>query len=225
MGSRHLAGFSRPRLLLGAIGASLSLAACGPAHQGTALRPVDTVDRPAPDTMLGAEADSFPLHPPSDTIRAFVPERQDCDGNGVPDAVDIREGTEEDLNHNGVIDPCDPDTSLPSNPNNQSWRALRTAADTSFFWAGFQNRPVADGGRIVAIRYTVPLEGASVRLDVFDSRGFLVATPVSTRQDAGAYESAWNRTGADGRVLPAGMYRLRLTVEAHMYLRRVRWAV
>jgi hypothetical protein len=225
MGPRHKAVFSRPRLLFAAVLASAVLAACGPAHQGTALRPVDTVDRPAPDTTLGAEADSFSLHPPSDTIRAFVPEREDCDGNGVPDAVDIREGTEDDLNHNGVIDPCDADTSLPSNPHNQSWRAFKTAADTSFFWAGFQSRTVAEGGRIVAIRYTVPLEGASVRLDVFDAHGVLVATPVNARQDAGAYESAWNRAGTDGKVLPAGMYRLRLTIDGHVYLRHVRWAV
>ena len=216
---------SRLFLCLCAAGATLLVAACGPAHQGTALRPVDTADRPSPDTTIGAESDSFPLHPPQDTIKAFVPERQDCDGNGVADAIDIREGTEEDLNHNGVIDPCDPDTNLPSNPQNQSWRALRSAPDTSFFWAGFQNRPLEDGGRIVAIRYTVPLEGASVRLDVFDARGFLVASPVRARQDGGAYESAWNRTGADGKVLPPGMYRLRLTVDGHVYFRRVRWAV
>src|SRR5262249_2421942 len=196
MGSRRLA-LLRPHALLAAMAASALLAACGPARQSTALHPVDTVDRPSPDTTIGAEADSFTLHPPQDTIRAFVPEREDCDGNGVADAIDIREGTEEDLNHNGVIDPCDPDTNLPSHPHNQSWRARRSAADTSFFWAGFQSRPVADGGEIVAIRYTVPLEGASVRLDVFDAHGYLVATPVRTRQDAGAYESVWNRTGSD----------------------------
>ena len=213
------------RFFLAAATVCAVLAACAPAKESGELRPLDTADRSTPDTMLAPEADSFAVHPPTDTIRAFVPERQDCDGNGVPDAIDIREGTEEDLNRNGVIDPCDPDTNLPSNPHNQSWRAFRNAADTSFFWAGFQNRPVDDGGRRVAIRYTVPLEGASVRLDVFDAHGFLVATPWNARQDAGAYESAWNLTDARGRILPAGIYRLRLTVDGRTYLRRVRWAV
>jgi len=218
MGSRQFA-------LLTAVCASVAVAACAPSRPASSLRPVDTVNRPSPDTTIGAESDSFTLHPPQDTIRAFVPERQDCDGNGVADVIDIREGTEEDLNHNGVIDPCDPDTNLPSNPHNQSWRALRSAPDTSFFWAGFQNRPQEDGGEIVAIRYTVPLEGANVRLDVFDAHGYLVATPVQSRQDAGAYESAWNRAGSDGKVLPPGIYRLRLTIDGHVYMRRVRWAV
>ena len=215
----------RPKIAFFAATVAVFLAACGPAHQGGSLQSIDTVNGPAPDTMLAADADSISLQTPSDTIRAFVPERQDCDGNGVPDAIDIREGTEDDLNHNGVIDACDPDTALPANPHNQSWRALGAAEDTSFFWVGFQHRPIEDGGEVVAIRYTVPLEGAHVRLDVFDSRGFLVATPMNARQDAGAYESVWNRVGVDGKVLKPGIYRLRLTVDNHSYVRRVRWAV
>lgn len=189
-----------------------------------ALRSLEPQNQLPPDTVLAAEADSLNLRTPTDAIKPFVPEREDCDGNGVADMIDIREATEDDTNHNGIIDACEPDTNLPANPHNNQWRALRSAPDTSYFWAGFRNRPVDDGGEIVAVRYTVPLEGAHVRLDVFDARGFLVATPVNAEQDGGAYESAWNRAGADGKVLKPGIYRLRLTVDDRSYVRRVRWA-
>ena len=212
-------------LVLAALAALAGCASAPPAPPpAQALRSLDPPNQLPPDTALAAEADSITLHPPADTIRAFVPEREDCDGNGVPDVIDIREGTEDDVNPNRLIDVCEPDTNLPANPHNNQWRALRTAQDTSYFWTGFRNRPHDDGGEIVAVRYTVPGEGEHVRLDVFDARGFLVATPVNAEQDGGAYESAWNRADADGKVLKPGMYRLRLTVGEHTYLRRARWA-
>jgi flagellar hook capping protein FlgD len=219
-------GLRRMLFLLLSLAALAGCASTPPAPPpAQALHSLDTQNQLPPDTALAAEADSMNLRPPTDIIQPFVPEREDCNNNGVPDAVDIREGTEDDSNHNGIIDACEPDTNLPANPHSNRWRALRAAPDTSYFWAGFRNRPVDDGGEIVAVRYTVPGEGARVRLDVFDARGFLVATPVNAEQDGGAYESAWNRAGADGKVLAPGMYRLRLTVDGHTYVRRVRWAL
>lgn len=158
-----------------------------------------------------------------DTIRADAPEREDCNGNGIADVFDVREGTEDDANGNGVPDPCEPDTNLFAHPFNKRWQLFALAADTSFFWTGYQRRARDDGGEVVAIRYTVPREGAAVRLEVFDARGAPVVTLVNKRQESGAYETEWHRDGG-GKGVPQGTYRLRLEVNGRTIVRRAAWA-
>ena len=208
----------RAGAFIAAFATCLLLAACSHAPAGFAI---DDSPPMAPDTL---PVDSSRAPDLADTIHAITPEREDCDGNGIPDVVDLREGNEDDVNGNRVPDPCDRDTSLLAHPQNTRWKLYALRPDTSFFWTGYQRRARAEGGEVVAVRYTVPLGGAEVRLDVFDARGAVVVTLVNKRQDSGAYETAWHRDRPDGKEAAPGAYRLRLDVNGRGVVRRVRWA-
>lgn len=54
---------------------------------------------------------------------------------------------------------------------------------------------------------------ASVRLEIFDVSGRRVATPVARRFDGGAQVLQWDGRGADGQILPAGLYLYRLAAD------------
>ena len=68
------------------------------------------------------------------------------------------------------------------------------------------------GGCRASIAFDLPCDGA-VCIDVFDSRGRRVATPLGTSTvtlPAGSFSCLWDGKGIDGRTVPAGTYYIRL---------------
>jgi len=141
----------------------------------------------------------------------------DCDGNGLPDSVDIAEGTANDANHNGWIDECDADTTLEVVRRPEEWRNWRLAADTSFFSTHHQ------ANQTIEVRYTVPRAGADVRLTVEQPSGATLRRLVQTRQASGAYLVSWDKRDGHDTLMPPGRFAVRLTVGSRSYLRPVRW--
>jgi hypothetical protein len=70
--------------------------------------------------------------------------------------------------------------------------------------------PVVAGTRF---RFALPA-AADVRIDVFDTNGRRVATIPAGRRSAGAQDVAFDGRGANGRRLPVGAYRYRVTAGA-----------
>jgi glucose/arabinose dehydrogenase len=71
------------------------------------------------------------------------------------------------------------------------------------------------------IRYTAPLDGAHVNLDVYDPAGRHVRTLVDEAQPAGEYTAVWNGTDDADRPAPAGVYIYRLQQGATVVARRM----
>jgi hypothetical protein len=68
--------------------------------------------------------------------------------------------------------------------------------------------------RTTEIRYALP-RTAKVDLSVYSAAGTLVRRLVSTAADAGWYSAAWNGRDADGRMVSAGLYIIRLEAGDH----------
>ena len=63
-----------------------------------------------------------------------------------------------------------------------------------------------------SIHYTVPVEGATVTLKLYDIRGRLVRTLVDRSQSGGAYEAAWDGRDGTGRTVASGVYFARMSI-------------
>lgn len=70
------------------------------------------------------------------------------------------------------------------------------------------------------IRYQLP-EDAFVNLSVYDILGQKVRTLVNETQPTNYYEITWNGKGDKNRVLPSGVYFMRLQTETFVQVRRV----
>lgn len=149
-------------------------------------------------------------------------ELTDCNWNGIADSLDIAEGTEDDVNHNGVIDNCDMDTTLClRRPDcRDAWRLMSTRPDTSYFWSAH-----APNGTVL-LRFTVPPPGARVSLTAQRVQGIHTTNIIKlSKRASGPYELSWDKQDpATRRVVPPGLYRLTLTVGKRTYTRRVQWA-
>jgi len=66
------------------------------------------------------------------------------------------------------------------------------------------------GDGAVRVRYTVPLPGGPIELDVFDVRGRRVRSLVRAVLPAGEHVTTWDRTSARGSRVAAGSYHVRL---------------
>ena len=139
--------------------------------------------------------------------------RFDCDGNFIPDSLDIAEGFAVDKNHNGIPDSCEPDTTLLWSFMSQRWRGQ----DSVFFSSAYQR------GQSVLLRYTVPKQ-AKVRLEVRSANGTLVRLLDDGMRARGAYEEHWDRRNDEGRLVSAGAYEIELTVGSTKRSAGVRWA-
>jgi len=160
------------------------------------------------------------------TVREMVAsahEFEDCDDNGIPDSIDIRVGACDDVNHNGVIDQCDGDTSLFGHYHNTSWRRFAATRDTAYFWSAYDVAP--DRSAEVMIRFTVPPGKHAVSLAVFEVSGPEVRQLVKDRLVSGGYESTWVLNNSDGRVVAPGRYDLRLKIDERQYSRPVQWRI
>ena len=141
------------------------------------------------------------------------PSRFDCDGNFIPDSLDIAGGFAVDLNHNRIPDSCEPDTMLLWSVASQRWRDQ----DSVFFSSAYLR------GQSVLLRYTVPKQ-AKVRLEIRSASGDLVRLLDDGNRARGAYEEHWDRRNEEGRLVPAGEYEVQLTVGSTKRSTRVRWA-
>jgi hypothetical protein len=77
---------------------------------------------------------------------------------------------------------------------------------------GFATDPAPNPTRDVAAFRFALARGGHVRVDVFDVRGRLVATPVDRTLGTGTYAASWNGRTVHGERATAGVYFLRLTV-------------
>lgn len=141
--------------------------------------------------------------------------RPDCNGNGIPDSVDIARGYAEDENHNGVIDDCEPDSVVHSRIKDGSWRRAAFAVDTSFF-------AVRQSITVVTIDYTVPMGGDRVRLVIKSPHGGIDVSLVDRVQESDSYEVTWTRNPGSA-AFPKGEYAVELIVGRHRYERRIAW--
>ena len=133
--------------------------------------------------------------------------RKDCNGNGIPDSVDIQRGYVSDINKNGVIDECDPDKVLArrTRTGNQWWRAA-DVSDRVYFSVTYTTLPP------VTIRYTVPPSGGAVALDLLDDAGATLGVLVRRHQENGPYIIEWDRR-VKGVAVGPGEYTFRLDDE------------
>lgn len=80
-------------------------------------------------------------------------------------------------------------------------------------------RPNPSGDRVV-IDYSVPTDG-DVELEVYDVAGRRVRELVKGRVKAGIHRLEWNRKSDMGRLLPSGVYFIRLEAEGRRAVRKV----
>ncbi len=84
-----------------------------------------------------------------------------------------------------------------------------------------QNRP-NPFNPTTRIAYVVAGSGPqAVRIQIFDVRGRLVATPVSRSLDPGYYEFRWDGRGHDGKDVSSGIYFCRATIGSDTFLRKM----
>lgn len=145
----------------------------------------------------------------------------DCNLNGLLDSLDIAEGFDDDVNHNGEVDLCDSDQAVASKARaDDSWRGLVASIDSSYFQV---RKRVIGSYHGILIRYTIPHTTEIVTLSVrrIDSQGTDTVF-VDHRQQAGAIELGWNRMIRD-RQVPFGFYEFTLRVGSRVYKRRLAW--
>jgi len=72
----------------------------------------------------------------------------DCNGNGVPDACDLAQGTSDDKNGNGIPDECEEGPLWWRSPLNDHWYALTTVGS----WSEAEARAELWGGHLATVR-------------------------------------------------------------------------
>jgi hypothetical protein len=143
---------------------------------------------------------------------------KDCNGNGIPDSVDIQRGYASDINKNGRIDECDPDKAVArrARTGNQWWHAA-DVSDSVYFSVTYTILPP------VTIRYTVPPSGGAVTLALLDSAGATLGELVHRHQENGPYIIQWDRR-VKGIAVGPGEYTFRLTMTGKNRVRRLGWS-
>ena len=206
-------------LLCGLIGCFVgTLSGCtagragGPGHKAPPARP--TEPHPAP----GGETDVFGEPTAREAARALTmrsaPDAYDCDCNGVPDSLDVREGRASDVNHNGQNDMCDDDTVVRGLARSE----LAAARDTATFFVLHQCE------HELWIHYRVPQGGADVRLTARAPSGKIVRTLLRRHIDSGAYDMVWDETDDNGIPVPDGtLYSITLEIGRRVYSRKAFW--
>lgn len=71
----------------------------------------------------------------------------------------------------------------------------------------------SEWGGTARIGFDLPL-ATRVRLEVFDLQGRRVRRLLDARLEAGWHQVQWDRRGADGALVPAGLYLYRITAGA-----------
>jgi len=146
------------------------------------------------------------------------PEAHDCDCNGIPDSIDVLAGRTVDVNHNSMDDDCDDDPDVHRRAWSDDWRQLASVRDTAALLVRHEC------GDDVWIRYTVPSEGAAVRLLARAPSGKVVKTLLDRHARSGAYELTWDQTDDHGSpVADSTTYSIGLEFGGRVYTRPVLW--
>jgi hypothetical protein len=141
----------------------------------------------------------------------------DCNGNAIPDSVDIRAGFSQDVNHNGEIDDCDTDDEVAEQARSGGkWWRYADSPDSTYFSVTHSGVPR------ITIRYTVPPLGADVSLTVHDEAGAELGALVNQHQDNGPYIIQWDRK-IRGQGLRPGTYTFRLFLGGKLLERKMGW--
>jgi hypothetical protein len=145
----------------------------------------------------------------------------DCNLNGIPDASDIANDYDDDANHNGRIDYCDPDTAFARLARtDDSWKGFASQLDSGYFKVRLRYKEGSNG---VLIRYTVPGKRDLVTLGVRDlGQSGYDTTLVNQGMQVGAIETFWDRR-FHGRNAPPSVYEFRLQIGPRTYRRRLAW--
>lgn len=131
----------------------------------------------------------------------------DCNGNGVPDSLDIANGTSQDNNHNGIPDECEGLASAPEAHN------VLTPA--------MSNSPNPFRGS-TQIQFEMPQAGGRASVLIFNAGGQLVRTLLDSAVQGGHNQVVWDGKDDRGRSAPDGMYLYQLTANG---IREARQAV
>jgi hypothetical protein len=81
-------------------------------------------------------------------------------------------------------------------------------------------RPNPSSGE-ATVAYTVPSDGASVTMDVFDVRGRHVRVLLDLHQEGGAYQAIWDGRDARGEEVASGIYFFRVAIDDLEEVRKV----
>jgi hypothetical protein len=119
----------------------------------------------------------------------------DCNVNGVPDSTDIRLGTSPDTNMNGIPDECEDLTPVADSGAPGAAAAFRLHAATP--------NPFNPS---TTIRFESPVDGARVRLAIYDSEGRFVRTLLDGLVSAGPRAVTWDGRDEKGQRLASGVY-------------------
>lgn len=132
----------------------------------------------------------------------------DCNGNAVPDAVDIQSASSLDQNGNGIPDECEPVPSAALDPEIAGRRVVLHGAAPNPFTPG------------TTIAFELP-QAAPAIVAIYDIAGRHVRTLVRAALPAGRHESRWDGNGADGRPVTSGVYFCRLQSASNVEIRRL----
>ncbi len=123
----------------------------------------------------------------------------DCNVNGVPDTLDIRNGTSPDTNQNGIPDECEETTAVAESGAPDAGAAFRLYPNTP--------NPFTPA---TTIRFEAAAEGAHVRLAVYDAGGRFVRTLLDREVGAGSQSVTWDGRDDLGRRVASGVYYYQL---------------
>ena len=181
-------------------------------HEPPPVRPTETPPAPGADAFVLGEPTAFEAARRL-TMRS-APDAYDCDCNGVPDSLDVREGRASDVNRNGQDDMCDDDTEVRGLARSE----LTAARDTATFFVLHQCE------HELWIHYRVPQGGADVRLTARAPSGKIVRTLLRRHIDSGAYDLIWDETNDNGIPVPDGtLYSITLEIGRRVYSRKGFW--
>jgi plastocyanin len=86
---------------------------------------------------------------------------------------------------------------------------------------GFASEPAPNPTTgTIGFRVAMPTSGRA-RVEVFDTRGQLVAVPLNRELDAGVFGVSWNGMTRTGRRAASGVYHLRLALPGYSATRRI----
>lgn len=123
----------------------------------------------------------------------------DCNVNAIPDTLDIRNGTSPDVNGNGIPDECEESVAVAE--------SAAPAAGPAFELLPNTPNPFNPE---TTIRFESPVNGAEVRLAVYDATGRFVRTLLDGTVGAGPQAVTWNARDAAGSRVASGVYYVRL---------------
>jgi len=73
----------------------------------------------------------------------------------------------------------------------------------------------------VTLNFQLAEAAENLKIQVFDLRGKLLATPVNSTFSAGSYALIWDGSSQGGEMLPSGIYILRLSTPEETLFQRV----